>query len=371
MPWIRGVGVIVVLYFFLVGIRAMGVGFRLLGEEAVTSFFAVTNNPFVGLSIGILSTSIVQSSSVTTSMVVALVASPVAPLPIHNAIPMILGANIGTTVTNTIVSLGHAARPAEFRRAMAFGTIDDFFNLFALILLMPLELAFGFLEKTSAVLTTWIPKTQSAHLPNPVKAAVNLLLSPIERLALSTGSSTLAAVFMLIFAAGLIFFTLMMLVRMLRQLAGQRVKRAIRGALERRPLRAFTIGAFGTAMVQSSSIVLSLIVPLAGTGLITLAQAFPVALGANVGTTFTALIAAMAVPPEMFSVALQIALVHLLFNLVASVLIYTNVRLRRVPMALSEWIAEVAVRSKARALLYVVGLFYGLPGLLVLIRELL
>ena len=361
---------LVAFYFFLVGIRAMGLGFRLLGEESVQGFFTMTDNPFAGLAVGILATSLVQSSSVTTSMVVALVASPVAPLPVHNAIPMVLGANIGTTVTNTIVSLAHAGRPREFRRAMAFGTIDDFFNLVALALFLPIEIAFGVLEKASAVVTGWIPRTGGTRLPNPVKGAVNVLLKPLEGVLVDLGGSRFAGIAMLAFAAVVIFVTLMVLVRQLRKLSASRLRSAIRNALHKRPIRAFSIGMVATAAVQSSSIVLSLIVPLAGSGLVTLRQAFPVALGANVGTTLTALLAAMAVPREMLQFALQIALVHLLFNASATLVIYGIKRLRKIPLWLSEWIARTAVRSKPKAFLYVALLFYGLPGMLVLLREL-
>ena len=68
-----------------------------------------------------------------------------------NAVPMIMGANIGTTVTNTIVALAHIGRPEEFRRAFAVATCHDFFNFIAVIVLLPLEIATGFLSKTAAV----------------------------------------------------------------------------------------------------------------------------------------------------------------------------------------------------------------------------
>ena len=110
------------LYAFLLGIRGLGDGFKGLGHDLLNQFFAATENPFIGLVIGLLGTTVVQSSSVTTSMIVALVAAPDDPLPIQNAIPMIMGANIGTTVTNTLVALGHMGRKDEFERAFAAAT---------------------------------------------------------------------------------------------------------------------------------------------------------------------------------------------------------------------------------------------------------
>lgn len=63
------------------------------------------------------------------------------------AIPMVMGANLGTTITNTIVSLGHIRDRGEFRRAFAAATVHDFFNLLAVFIFLPLELMFGLLQR--------------------------------------------------------------------------------------------------------------------------------------------------------------------------------------------------------------------------------
>ncbi len=119
------------LYVFLVGVNGLSKGFQALGGGLLDSFFSATENPFMGLMVGILATTLVQSSSVSTSLIVALVAAPDNPVPVANAVPMIMGANIGTTVTNTLVSLGHIGRSDEFRRAFAVATCHDFFNFMA------------------------------------------------------------------------------------------------------------------------------------------------------------------------------------------------------------------------------------------------
>ena len=113
----------VVLLFlcgFLVAIQMMGGSIKLMGEGAAGSLFDGVSNPFAGLSVGVLATVMCQSSSATTSLIVGLVGSGGATaLPITSAVPMVMGANIGTTVTNTIVSIGHIRRGAEFHRAFA------------------------------------------------------------------------------------------------------------------------------------------------------------------------------------------------------------------------------------------------------------
>jgi sodium-dependent phosphate cotransporter len=351
-------------YAFVLGIETLGSGFQLLGGDVVQGFFRATANPFAGLAIGILATSVVQSSSVTTSMIVALVAAPGAPLPISHAVPMIMGANIGTTVTNTVVALGHLTRPTELERAMAVGTIDDFFNLVALVLLLPLELATGFLQRSSAALVAWIPRGADLRLPNPIAGAGAWAQRPLEEGLVWALGPPLAGVASLFVAAALIFVSLTFIVKLLRDIGESRLGRMVADALDRRPVRAFAIGVLATALVQSSSIVLSFLVPFAGSGVITLEQAFPVALGANVGTTVTALFAAMAVPPERFALAVQIALVHLLFNTVGTLLIYPFRVMRDIPLGLSRWIGRVSVTSRSRAIAYIVVIFFGLPGAL-------
>ena len=99
--------------------------------------------------IGILVTVAVQSSSTSTSIIVALVS---AGAPVKNAIPMIFGSNVGTSVTNTIVSMTQAGDREAFRRAFAAATVHDMFNWLSVIVLTVIELATGFLEKTTQVM---------------------------------------------------------------------------------------------------------------------------------------------------------------------------------------------------------------------------
>jgi sodium-dependent phosphate cotransporter len=98
-----------------------------MGEGMARELPASTANPFVGLFVGILATSIVQSSSTVTSITVALVAG--GGLDVAWAIPIIIGSNLGTSVTNAIVAAGQINRPEEFKRAFAAAVVDDFFEI--------------------------------------------------------------------------------------------------------------------------------------------------------------------------------------------------------------------------------------------------
>ena len=93
-------------------------------------------------------------------------------------------------------------------------------------------------------------------------------------------------------------------------------------------------------MVQSSSITTSTIVPLAGAGVLTLRQIFPFTLGANIGTTVTALLAAITGTVA----ALIAAISHLLFNIFGIIIIYGLPFLRAIPLKFAERIADYSIK---------------------------
>ncbi|MEM9991561.1 MAG: Na/Pi symporter, partial [Bacteroidota bacterium] len=136
----------------------------------ISKLFAFAANPFAGLIVGTLCTALIQSSSTVTSIIVGLVAGG---LPVSTAVPMVMGANIGTTITNTLVSLGHVKSRDEFKRAFSAATIHDFFNLLSVVIFLPLEIATGFLEKTGALFAGFFVGSSGADVKdfNIVKAA--------------------------------------------------------------------------------------------------------------------------------------------------------------------------------------------------------
>ncbi len=369
---IRLGSILALLFIFLLGVKGLGDGFKLLGRDVLEAFFSATENPFIGLIVGILATTLVQSSSVTTSMIVGLVAAPENPLPLANAVPMVMGANIGTTVTNTIVSLAHMTRPEEFRRAFAVATCHDFFNYMSVAVLLPLELATGFLQKTAAVMAAPLVGVGGVTYQSPLKGALAWGFTPISGLAKwlfeSQGGQ---AVVIIGVSAVLIFVALALLVRVMRSIMQTRVERFVSGVLGSNAVLSMLIGLLVTVMVQSSSITTSLLVPLAGAGLLTLEQAFPITLGANVGTTVTALLASLAVSGPNAAAGVEIGLVHLLFNFSGTLLVYPVNAVRRIPLNAARGLADRAVRSRKTALLYVAILFYGVPAILVILNRVL
>lgn len=172
------------LYLFLLCIKIMGAGFKGLGKGFSEDLLGTVNNPLAALFVGILATSIVQSSSSTTSITVALVGSGT--LPIENAIPIIIGANIGTSVTNTIVSLGHIRRSAQFERALSAAVVHDIFNMMAASFLFPLELitrhwrGIGLIEYLASGLSSSFYGTAGTTLSKPL----DFILKPPEEFVL-------------------------------------------------------------------------------------------------------------------------------------------------------------------------------------------
>ena len=372
--WVGSVGqaatLLVLLFVFLMGVQGLGDGFRLLGRDLLDAFFIATENPFISLMVGILATTLVQSSSVTTVMVVGLVAAPENPLPVANAVPMIMGANIGTTVTNTVVSLAHMGRRDEFFRAFSVATCHDFFNFMTVAVLLPLEITTGYLRRAAVALASTFGGVSGVTYENPLKNALKTGLEPLKSLAGALFEAEQAQGILLVLISGLLIFgALLFLVRVMRAATQSSIEVFITRFLGRSALVSILLGAVLTVMVQSSSITTSLLVPLAGAGLLTLEQAFPVTIGANVGTTVTALLATLAVSGANAHAGVEIALVHLLFNLSGIALIYPVPFIRRLPLVAARSLARAAVESRKWALLYVLGLFYGLPAILVVLNK--
>ncbi len=341
---------------FFLGLDLMGLAFKLFGKGFAEALIERTSNPFVGLFVGILATTLVQSSSTTTSMTVGLVAAGA--LTIEGAIPIIMGANIGTSVTNTIVSLAHVTRREEFQRAFAGATVHDFFNWLGVLLLLPLEIATGFLAKTSGFVGDVLEGVGGVKLLNPVKELVRPVAEWVVDLTGGSGALTLAA------GVGLLIVCLKLLVDVLKSLMRTRAEQALHRTLFRSALVAVLAGAAMTVMVQSSSITTSVMVPLVGAGVVTLEQVFPFTVGANLGTTITALLAALATGEPA---ALVVALSHLFFNMSATALIYVPPPIRAIPLALARAVGRLAARNRVMAGVYIVMFFYGVPILLLLL----
>jgi len=328
-----------------------------MGGDFAENILTTTSNPFIALFIGILSTTIFQSSSTTTSLIVGMVSGGA--LNLTGAIHMIMGANIGTTVTNIIVSIGHINRGNEFKRAFAAATVHDFFNVLAVIILFPLEIAFGLLEKTATGFGTLLFGSVSGNevFNSPIKLAIKWGTKQLETISFDNN------VIFIILSVLLTFAMLYAIVKLLRSLVLDNVQQFFDRYIFKTAIRSILFGMILTIMVQSSSITTSTIVPLAGAGVLTLRQVYPFTLGANIGTTITAILAAL----TLNVTALVAAFAHLFFNLYGILIIYLNPLFREIPLKLANWISEVAIKNKFIPLIYLVCFFFLLPFIIIIL----
>ncbi|HIE66462.1 MAG: Na/Pi symporter [Acidimicrobiales bacterium] len=361
----RAALVVALLYLFLTGVELLSGGFKTMGAGFVDGLFEGVSNPVAGLFVGLLATVLVQSSSVSTSVIVGLVASGV--VGADEAVPMIMGANLGTTVTNTLASLGHMRRDMEFRRAFAAATVHDFFNILAVIVFLPLELATGYLSSTAGWITEQVIGSSGAEFNSPLKAAVKMPAGWVKDLLSGVGAGgNWMGGLMILIGLVFIFLALAYITRNMRLLVADRVEAAINRTLGAGSgLVAILLGAIITVSVQSSSITTSVLVPLAASGVLTLENIYPVTLGANVGTTVTALLAALATGNPA---AVTVAVVHTLFNVSGIALFYPIRALRRIPLRLAAGLADVAAERRSTAIVYALGMFVVIPliGVMVL-----
>ncbi|RKZ19415.1 sodium dependent phosphate transporter [bacterium] len=357
----------ILLYVFLLSIAMFGAAFKLVGKGFSEQLIATTTNPVIGLLIGLLATSLIQSSSSTTSIVVGMVAGGALTVP--GAIPIIMGANMGTTVTNTLVAMTSINRRTEFQRAFAGATMHDFFNILTIALLFPLEQATHFLENSATWLSTLLVGAEGQKFPNPVKASVEPVVHQVQDLLTDTMGlpNSGATIVMVVLALIGIFFALTFLTKVLKGLVLSRAEGSFTRNVRNGGLAAMFVGLLVTVGVQSSSITTSLLIPLIGAGIVPLESAFAVTLGANVGTTVTALLASMTGTPA----ALTVALVHLLFNITGIIVIYPIPFLRRIPIRLARALAAQTARRRWFAFVYMVGVFFVMPLLFVVIDRVL
>ncbi|WKD26544.1 Na/Pi symporter [Halomonas sp. KG2] len=362
--WLSWLIVIGLVYLLLAAVGAIGDGFKAATASNAKELFSFATNPMIGLVIGVVATALIQSSSTVTAIIVGMVAGG---LPVSIAIPLIMGANIGTSLTSTIVSLGHVRSGEEFRRAFSAATVHDAFNIVAVAILLPLEMMFGFLEKTSALLAGFFVSDASVDMKsvNFMKMAISPATDVLSASVSWLPNQVWMGVALIVIGVALILFVVTAIGKVLRKVMVGKARDIMHASVGRGPVSGMCSGAIITLLVQSSSTTTALIVPLAGTGVFNLRQVYPFTLGTNVGTCITALLAATAISGPTAVLAMQIALVHLMFNLVGILTIYGLPFLRGIPPSIATGLAELAQKNKLYVVAYILGVFFVLPLLLI------
>ncbi|NMM47051.1 Na/Pi symporter [Flammeovirgaceae bacterium KN852] len=332
----------------------MASSLRLLSQDTINSLIQATSNPFIGLFIGLIATAIIQSSSAVTSIIVTMVAAGT--ISFQSSIPIIMGANIGTTLTSTLVSLTFVNQKNKFRRAIAAGTVHDMFNIIVTAILFPLEITTGFLSRSATflsdkfhLLNTSLINTDFTFITNETKISSIIIGWFDSYLLLSVLS----------------FIILLITIKLLAKygslvLIGES-KEKLQKYFFTNPYRSFLWGTVITAGVQSSSVTTPLVVPLVATKKISMNHGFAFIMGANIGTTITALLVAS------FSggAAINVAFVHLLFNLFGVILFLPNKAFRKIPVIMAEKLGELTGKYRIAGFIYIVFIFFLLPYTLI------
>lgn len=360
-PVVRSVILIFSLYFFILSIGLIGSGFKLMGKGFSEFLITTISDPITGVFIGLLATTIVQSSSCTTSVIVALCATGM--MPIETAIPAVMGANIGTTVTNTIVSFGHITRKTEFKYAISGATVHDFFNILAVIILLPIEIIFHPLKFCATGMSAAFEEVGGLKAVSPLKLITHPVTGYLkENLSVYFSDHQMSIIF-IILGLFILFISLKVIVSSTRILVIGKAERLIKNYLFGTAIASFLLGLALTSIVQSSSVTTSLIIPLVGAGILTVEKIFPYTLGANIGTTVTAILASLATGNPA---GITIAFVHLLFNVFGIGIIYP---IRKIPITLAKKFGELASERKTVAIVYIVVTFYIIPVIYILITR--
>jgi len=337
--------------FFLFSIDLLVTSLGHVGKDTVQEVLSVTANPFVSLFIGLLITALIQSSSTTTSMIVAAVAA--GSMEMHQAIPMIMGANIGTTITSNIVSLNYISDRHTFSRAFSSATLHDHFNIITTIILFPLQYKYNLLGIISEKLSGLLSAT------NPINGNVNLATINLGDLMISEWMIDLVQYpFIVLFISVILLFTsIKLFTTIIYKVIIGPPNNQLQRIVFKNPLKSFGWGAVITGALQSSSVTTSFIVPLVATDKIKINQIYPFIIGANVGTTVTALLAALFKSPE----AISIAMAHFMFNLLGGILLLLVPGVNRLPLLMTKFLGELTMRHRIISLIYLIITFFLLP----------
>jgi sodium-dependent phosphate cotransporter len=345
---------------FLVSIQLMILSLKLLNANIVEQILIATSNPFIGLFIGILITALIHSSSTITSMLVGIVASGTVSL--ESAVYMVMGANIGTTVTSTMVSFGYANRKKEFRKAIAAATVHDFFNILTAFILFPLEYYFGLLSNLAKNITSIISTNNSFGFSTFFGGLLGFI-DPIAYFILENLNKN-EFLGLLIGVIGL-YLSIKFISATIQNVILQNSPNLLERYLFGTPFQSLLCGFLATTFAQSSTLVTSLVVPFVANNKLSVKQIFPFIMGANIGTTITAVIASI----SKSDAALAIALTHVLFNLIGTLLFFPIPQIRAIPVSIARGLGKATLRNRLVGLAYIILVFFLVPFVLIFFNK--
>lgn len=401
--------VLLCLYFFLVGLDLLATGAKVMGGCTAGQLFGEDTNPVAGLMVGIIATVFLQSSSTTTSIVISLCGA--GSISVSQGIYMAMGANIGTSVTNTLVALGQLGDGDQLERAFAGATVHDMFNFLSVGLFFPIELITGYLYRLTKLCTQsfntrdgklWVGPIKGIVKPishrvivanykvikgvakgesctdyypiecddpsNPTKAtcsqvgligcdAYTGLCPAFFSVDATKRDDQISGVTAFIIGLIMLFTCLFGMVLILQKMMLGASTRIIYKATKINGYLAILVGCGVTMVIQSSSVTTSTLTPLVGLGVLRLEEMFPLTVGANVGTTLTGILAALLSTTD----GMQVALAHLFFNVSGFLVWYPIPFMRQFPLKAARGLGKSTRLWRGFPVVYIIVVFLLIP----------
>ncbi|MGD9328011.1 MAG: Na/Pi symporter [Cyclobacteriaceae bacterium] len=356
ITWIIRISLIfLIILLFLLAIDLMIYALSSIGLGAAQELIKIADIPFISLFIGLLTTALIQSSSTVTSIAVAMVASGT--ISLDMGIFVIMGANIGTTLTSDIISLSYITNKNKFRLALSAGVIHDFFNIFTTIIIFPLEYYYKILSGSAMYIT----KILGVQTPTPDMVVSKPVYSIIKPLTVGIADLLNNDWIIAVMGILLLFSAIKLFSTYSYKLLIGKSKDKMKSYIFSNPFKSFSWGLLFTGALQSSSITTSLSVPLVATRKVSLFSVFPFIMGANIGTTITALLAAI----FKSEAAVSLAIAHLIFNFIGVLIFLPFAKIRSFPVDLARRFGLLASENRLIGFFYIILTFFLIPFLLI------
>ena len=365
------------IFLFISSLEGVKSGFKIIFAEwqkGILGMITANTAPLTGLAIGILGTALVQSSSAVVAATMVSMSGMVAiGLPLEAAmrfgVPMVLGANIGTTVTNTIVIFGvkRGMTNQEFGETIPGVIVDDVYEALTISLFFIVEMTTGLISNTVLVLGDFLTQTLGLEEAFAAfdKTIIDIVIkepivTPLKNMVTGLFGVRVGGVLLFIIWFAVIVFSMGLITKGLENLIQTDWEDKVKAAFSS-PGRGFLTGFSITWLVGSSSIGSSLIVPFLATKVVDVKKAYPYLVGCNIATTVDLSQIYGYIAGGVVGVMLGSA--HVMLNIMA-LLLWLVSPLRFVPVAVAEEIGRRIQENENAGLtlaVWVIVIFFVLP----------
>ncbi|ALC06819.1 Na+/phosphate symporter [Corynebacterium deserti GIMN1.010] len=371
--FVRFLLVIAAIVVIIVGINLILDGVYGFGTFSTSQMYRFATDPLIGVLIGILATAVVQSSTTTTTLAVTAVGTGLVSVPV--AIPIIMGANIGTTITGMLVAFSYMGERREFKKAFATAAMHFWFNVILVGFMFVIEQLFHPLRTISGLVAAEVAENSGGTLPT--SSFMTKIFDPLVNLIGMTGligrinNEGLAAVLCLVVGTVFILVAVRVMSTQIRTITAATATNIMDKVIDPENslkatvlsnLSSFGLGLLFTLLVTASSVTVASMQPVAVSGRVKPRPVLAVILGANVGTTVTALFATLAIVGDLGEFAVQAALVHILMNVAGAIIVLCIPQLADLIIKLARSTESLVSRSYTIGLITIGVLFIVIPA---------